>query len=143
MPGKLLCATDGSKQAEKAIGFAVDLAKKLGASLTFLNVNTVPEERAARTYFWDQSILDAADAQAHMALGMALKAARKGGLPTSECIEVNGRNIAKAIVSFAKKGGFDQIVMGSAGRRGAARLLLGSVAADVAATASCPVTIVS
>jgi nucleotide-binding universal stress UspA family protein len=54
MPSNLLCATDGSKQAEKAIAYAVKQAKKSDASLTFLNVVTVSSERAARTYFWDQ-----------------------------------------------------------------------------------------
>jgi nucleotide-binding universal stress UspA family protein len=44
-----------------------------------------------------------------------------------------------AIVQAAKREGVDLIVMGTHGRRGASRLLAGSVAARVVATASCPV----
>ena len=55
---------------------------------------------------------------------------------------VTGRNIADAIAGYAKKNEVDQIIVGSRNKRGAARLLLGSVAGSVAARASCPVTIV-
>jgi nucleotide-binding universal stress UspA family protein len=142
MPSNLLCATDGSKQAEKAIAYAVKQAKKSDASLTFLNVVTVSSERAARTYFWDQDILDASAAQVHKIMRAAMSAANKAKLSGATCVTVSGRDIAGAISAYAKKNGVDQIIMGSHGRRGAARLLLGSVAGSVAARASCPVTIV-
>jgi len=142
MPSKLLCATDGSKQAEKAVGYAVEQAKKSGASLTFLNVVTVSSERAARTYFWDQEILDASAIQLHKVMRAAMSAANRAGLTDATCVSVSGRDIAGAISAYVKKNGIDQIIMGSHGRRGAARLLLGSVAGSVAARASCPVTIV-
>lgn len=45
----------------------------------------------------------------------------------------------EAIVDLAKQEGADLIVMGTAGRRGVAGLLLGSVASRVIATAPCPV----
>ena len=142
MPPKLLCATDGSKPAQKAVAYAVDLAKRNGASLTFLNVMTVSARRAARTYFWDQEILDAAAVQIHKTLGGAMQAANAAGVSGASCVTVNGRNIAAAIAAYAKKNDIDQIIVGSRNKRGAARLLLGSVAGGVAARASCPVTIV-
>jgi len=142
MPSKLLCATDGSKPAQKAVAYAVGVAKKNGDSLTFLNVMTVSSKRAARTYFWDQEILDAAAVQVHKTLGGAMKAATGAGLAGASCVTVSGRNISDAIAGYAKKNGFDHIIVGSRNRRGAARLLLGSVAGSVAAKASCPVTIV-
>jgi len=142
MPSKLLCATDGSKPAQKAVAYAVDLAKRDGASLTFLNVMTVSAKRAARTYFWDQEILDAAAIQTHKILSGAKKAATAAGLSGISCVTVSGRNIADAITAYAKKNNTDQIIVGSRNRSRAARLLLGSVAGGVAARASCPVTIV-
>lgn len=142
MPSKLLCATDGSKPAQKAVDYAIKLAKKNGDALTFVNVVTVSARRAARTYFWDQEILDAASAQIHEILGRATGAANAAGLSGTSCVTVNGRNIAEAIAAYAKKNQFDQIIVGSRNKRGAARLLLGSVAGSVAARASCPVTIV-
>jgi nucleotide-binding universal stress UspA family protein len=142
MPSKLLCATDGSRPAQKAVAYAVGLAKKNGDSLTFLNVITVSARKASRTYFWDQEILDAAAAQIHKTLGGAMKAAEAAGLSGASCVTVTGRNISDAIAAYAKKNDVSQIIVGSRNRRGAARLLLGSVAGSVAAKASCPVTIV-
>ena len=139
---KLLCATDGSKSAQQAITFSVNLAKKENASLTFLNVNSVSPERASRTYFWDQEILDAAAIQVHKILSAAMDSAAKAGLKNVFCVTVSGRNFAEAISSYAKEHGIDQIIIGSHGRRGAAAVLLGSVASGVASTAHCPVTIV-
>jgi nucleotide-binding universal stress UspA family protein len=99
----------------------------------------IPERR---TYFWDQDILDASAAQVHKIMRAAMSAANKAKLSGATCVTVSGRDIAGAISAYAKKNGVDQIIMGSHGRRGAARLLLGSVAGSVAARASCPVTIV-
>lgn len=142
MPSKLLCATDGSKPAKKAVDYAIALAKRNGDSLTFVNVNTVSAKRAAKTYFWDQEILDAAAVQIHKILSAAGKAASGSGLAGASCVTITGRNIPEAIAAYAKKNGFDHIVVGTRNRRGMARILLGSVASGVAARASCPVTIV-
>jgi nucleotide-binding universal stress UspA family protein len=142
MPTRILCATDGSKSAQKAVAHAVELAKKNGGSLTFLNVVTVSAQRAARTYFWDQEILDAAAAQVHKILGAATRVATDAGLSGVASVTVSGRNIPDAITAYAKKNDVNQIIVGSRNKRGAARLLLRSVAGGVAARASCPVTIV-
>lgn len=141
MAKKLLCATDGSKASEKAVKFAVELAKTLGADLRFITVNTATAEKTSKTHFWDAEIIAAADAQIHNQLGAAAKAAAKAGLRDTACITVDGRSIAAAIVDYAEKNGYDHIVMGSSGRTGATRLLLGSVAAAVVARAHCAVTI--
>ena len=139
---KLLCATDGSHSSEKAVAFAVDLAKRLGASLAFLTVSTVSSESAARTHFWDDRILDAAAAQTQAELKAAAAAAGKAGLAGASCVTATGRDIAQAIVAYAEKNGFTHIVTGSSGRSGAAKLLLGSVASGVVSKAHCPVTVV-
>ena len=142
MPARILCTTDGSKPAQKGVAYAVELVKQNGGSLTFLNVVTVSARRAARTYFWDQEILDAAAAQVHKILGAATGVAAGAGLRDVSCVTVSGRNIPDAITAYAKKNDVDHIIVGSRNKRGAARLLLSSVAGGVAARASCPVTIV-
>ncbi|MDQ2049250.1 universal stress protein [Natronolimnohabitans sp. A-GB9] len=48
----------------------------------------------------------------------------------------------REVVEFAEEGGHDHIIIGSHGRSGASRVLLGSVAESVARRASVPVTIV-
>jgi nucleotide-binding universal stress UspA family protein len=59
--------------------------------------------------------------------------------------EIRGRILllsgapGEAIVEAARKAGADMLILGTHGRTGVARLLLGSVASKVIATASCPV----
>lgn len=55
---------------------------------------------------------------------------------------VVGGTSAAAILEFAREAGVDQIVMGSEGRSGVSRMLLGSIAEGVARRSTIPVTIV-
>ena len=48
MPKKILCAVDGSHASDRAAACAVELAKETGAKLTFVHVNTVPQDRIAK-----------------------------------------------------------------------------------------------
>ena len=50
--------------------------------------------------------------------------------------------VAKTIVNYADNNDFEHIILGSRGRTGASRILLGSVAETVARRAGMPVTIV-
>lgn len=139
---KLLCATDGSHQSEKAVAYAVEFAKTCGGKLAFLTVDSLTSEQAAQTYFWDSKLLEAGDALVHSELGAASKAADAAGLEDVACVTTSGRDIAEAIVAYAEAHGYDHIVLGSAGRTGLSRLMLGSVAQAVVTKAHCPVTIV-
>ncbi|MBX9963420.1 MAG: universal stress protein [Burkholderiales bacterium] len=139
---KILCATDGSIASAKAVDVAVDLASQLGAALAFVTVERVTAETAANSAFWDSQVLDAAAAQTHRDLSAAQAKARAAGLTQVQCVTTQGGNVAAALIDYAEKHGFDHIVTGSLGRTGLARLMLGSVAADVVAKAHCPVTVV-
>lgn len=139
---RILCATDGSRVSEQAVAFAVELAKRCHAPLTFLTVTTVSAEIAARTTFWDTTLLDAGAALTRQELAAAARLAGEAGLEEVDYATVQGRHIGKAIAYYAHEHGYDHIVMGSHGATGIERLMLGSVASDVVAAAHCPVTIV-
>jgi nucleotide-binding universal stress UspA family protein len=142
MPKKILCAVDGSHAADHAAACAADLAKDTGAKLTFINVNLVPSERMAKTHFWDETLVAAVDAQIHAQLAHATKAAASHGVSNAEVVVVTGSKVANVVVAYADQKGFDHIVIGTGVTNELERLLLGSVATEVASRAHCPVTIV-
>jgi len=140
---KILCPTDGSHAAAKAVDFAIKFAEMLEIPLTFLLVSRIPEESASEIRYRGTTLIDAANVQDFMELSSALKEAKDAGVTDVSCARAYARrNIAAAIIDYAEKENFGHIVMGSMGRTGVARILLGSVAAEVVQKAHCPVTIV-
>ena len=142
MKSKILCATDGSHSADKAIDFAVALANKTDAHLAFVSVTLVTGESASHSRFWDSSMLDAADSQLQSELKMAANKAKIAGITDITCVALGSKNIANAIIEYADANGYHHVVTGSVGRTGVAKLLLGSIAQDVIAKAHCSVTVV-
>ena len=80
--------------------------------------------------------------QEHEVLSHARKVAHEAGIPEAQCVLLRSHKIALALVNHAKKEGVDHIVVGSAGRIGLPRLMLGSIASQIVGGASCPVTVV-
>ncbi len=142
MNSKLLCAIDGSHSSDKAVNYAVDLARKTGAHLTFFTVNHMTNDDLTHSHFWDSTMLDAADAQMQGELQAAKKQAQAAGLQDVACAVEGGHNIAATIIDFAETHGYDHVITGSVGRTGVARMLLGSIAQSVLTKAHCPVTVV-
>jgi nucleotide-binding universal stress UspA family protein len=139
---KILCATDGSHSADKAVEYAVEMAKSMNTHLTFLTVTLVTGESASHSRFWDSAMLNAADQQLQTELQAAVQKAKRAGYEDISCVAAGGHNIAAAIIEYAERNGYDHIVTGSVGRTGVARMLLGSIAHDVISKAHCPVTVV-
>jgi nucleotide-binding universal stress UspA family protein len=134
MTTKILCATDGGAHFEIAVTLAAQLASKLGAKLSIIAVNIlVADARGGTSNLWT-------DEKLNEVVGQAIKKAKTAGALTAEAIKAFGRDPAAVIIDYAEKNGFDHIVVGSP-RVGVARLVLGSVAAEVAAKAHCPVTV--
>lgn len=145
----VLCATDGSEAAAKALEFACDLARSKSAKLLVLHVQrrhgraVVPSgmEDLARI---EKVLLTEADMMHEAALRMASQAAdmAKGlGVEDVESVVVEG-DAASLIVETAKDRGADAIVIGSRGLGDLQGLLLGSVSHKVAHAAPCTCVIV-
>nr|WP_298688178.1 universal stress protein [uncultured Dongia sp.] len=137
---KILCATDGSVPATKTVAFAIELTQRLSLPLSFITV--VDGEDGAAPTIWDAEALLAGKLPVDKSLLTAVELALKGGLRRIAAVRAPGDNIARTIVDYAEKNSYHHIVTGSAGRTGAARLLIGSVAADIVTYAHCPVTVV-
>ena len=135
MTARILCATDGTVHSDHAVQLAATMSAKLGASLTICTVNVaMGGTRGPLIYAMEDSAVE-------RVLDDAGKAARKAGASKVEEVALRSRDAAAAIVQYAEGNGFDHIVTGTGDKHGVSRLVLGSVAADVAGRAHCSVTI--
>ncbi|HZS32320.1 MAG TPA: universal stress protein [Methylomirabilota bacterium] len=135
----ILVAVDGSEHALGAVRVAARLARALGARLMLLTVYDAPSEALGEPNY-SRALTEALDG-AQRVLAEARRVAVDAG--ASECrTEYLAGQPAGTIVSAAKTGGYDLVVVGSRGRSGLAAALLGSVSSAVAAHAGRPVLVV-
>ena len=136
LPKTILVATDFSECAEQALDYAVALADKLGAKIHLLNVIGIPSMGIPEVGIAVTSTLIESTVQTHHAQLDKLASRR-----TSASIETVLRtgDARDLIIDVARETGADLIVMGTHGRRGVRRALLGSIAESVVRTAPCPV----
>ena len=135
MTSKILCATDGTDHSVHAVELAAQMAAKFGARLSICAVNVANGgSRGPLIYNWE-------DDQVKTILDSAAGIARKAGAGTVDELALRSREAAAAIVQYAEENGYDHIVVGTGDKRGVSRLVLGSVAADVASRAHCNVTV--
>ena len=134
---RILCATDFSGASEAAMAEAARLAGPLGAEIVLLHVTTDGP-------MWREglppSVRRVMEAQREW---VARELAAR--VTTLAATGVSGRALVKTgtaweeIVGTARAEGVDLIVMGTEGRTGLNRVLLGSVAENVVRHAGCPV----
>jgi len=132
---KILCATDGTDHSAHAIDLAAALAAKQGAELAICIVNI------ARGGTRGPLIYSLGDDEVRKVLDGAAKRARDAGASKVEEVVLRSRDAGAAVVQYAEENGFDHIVVGTGDKHGLSRLVLGSVAADIAARAHCSVTV--
>jgi nucleotide-binding universal stress UspA family protein len=135
MTHRILCPIDGTDHATHAVDVAADMATRYGADLLLCVVNVAHGGgRGPLVHQWS-------DVEAQTILENASTAARAKGVAPKASAVVIDREAATGIVAYAEMNKVDHIVMGTGDRRGFSRLMLGSVAADVAGRAHCTVTI--
>jgi nucleotide-binding universal stress UspA family protein len=144
---KILVAVDGSSTSSAALGEAIGLAKGGQATLRLLHVVDSPYAYPDVMYghvAGDLEELRRAWRKAGLEiLDEAVAQARQAGLePETRLLESNGMRVSGAIVEEARQWGADLLVVGTHGRRGLDRLLLGSVAEGAARTAPVSVLLV-
>ena len=140
----IVIATDGSPASENAAQLAVGLARTHGSKLTaifvvdpypYLGVGEINPQGF-------QAYMSAAQAQAAQAHAKVDALCKQGAQPvTLEVRLVEEVGAASGIVQTAAAIGADLIVLGSHGRGGIARLMLGSVSTKVVAESKVPVLV--
>jgi len=141
---RILVAVDGSKAAAKGLREALRLAKREGARLFMLNVvNDYPALAVTAEAPAMIDLLPLLREGGKRILARAQATARKAGVkPVVLMREIIGGPAADAIVREARKQRADLIVLGTHGRRGVRRLVLGSDAEQVVRTSPVPVLLV-
>ena len=131
----VLFPTDGSEGASAALEHAIDHALTYDATL---HVLYVVEETYPAVEAGPADILDDLRAEGEAALENARERATEAGVESVRG-SVTGGSPYRNILQYAEEQGVDLIVMGTHGRRGVDRYLLGSVTEKVVRTADCPV----
>ena len=139
----IVIATDGSPYSTAAASEAIGIAKKNGSKLTVISV--VPAELATPTD------VDFAATQRELLADKEMQAAEKNAKAVKEAAQKEGVAVqafvmtgkpADAIIETANEKNADLIIVGSHGRTGIERLLMGSVAERVIVMSSCAVMVV-
>ena len=145
IPKRILVPLDGSDFSFRAAKYAINLARLTGGEIICvhavvnlpyieymtLGVLTVPryiQEAKKQTEEWFSQVKS--------------KAAKQGVKVTAAETIFNLPSVAESIINYASEQKADLIVIGTRGRSGLKRLLLGSVASAVVAHAGCPVLVV-
>jgi nucleotide-binding universal stress UspA family protein len=132
---RILVAVDGSEYGLRAAKVAADFARALAAHLTVLTVYAEPSAALGEPNYSE------ALHEGRRALDSARQAVIAGGGPEPET-ECLGGAPAETILSVARDGAYDLVVVGSRGRGRLQAALLGSVSSAVAARAGRPVLVV-
>ena len=133
---KILIPTDGSALSSQAANAGISFARSVGAEVVALYVGqpfaaTIGFDGMAAAYaITDEDYEKASAEQAKKFLQSVVDRAETAGVKVSS-ESVTNFNVADGIVDAASKHECDLIFMGSHGRSGLSRLLLGSVTAKV------------
>jgi nucleotide-binding universal stress UspA family protein len=143
----ILIATDGSDVGQKGVDHGLALAKALSAKVTVVTVSETFGMFATDGFGYVPTASMVADLRAgqeeaaNTILAQAKQAAAQLGI-SADTLHVPDGQPGEAIIDAATSRGCDLIVMGSHGRRGLGRLVLGSKAAEVVSHGSVPVLVV-
>ncbi len=132
----ILFATDGSKYSASAMEKAIDLARSYGGRLMAVSVVDVTEEFLAQAPEAVERLVETAKEY----LSDVKERAAAAGVAVDTL--VREAEAHHAITQLAAKNKADVIIMGSHGRTGVRRLLMGSVTEKVIGYAPCPVLVV-
>ncbi len=136
----ILIPTDGSDTAETAVKHGIGLAKAVGAKVYGLYVIDTSTFIGVPTEAIWENMKGLLEEEGKKTLDEMEKMAKDGGVE-HEMILSEGSPY-KNILQTAEEKEVDLIMMGTAGRVGLDRFLLGSVAEKVVRTAPCSVTVV-
>jgi universal stress protein A len=132
---RILIPTDFSTTSEAALSYGIALARAFDAKLVLIHIPEHPGAAAEAEY--PLGIYETMQNAANQRLRELLSKEEVQELKPDYVMRIG--HPADEIVKFAESQAIDLIVMGTHGREGVARFLIGSVAETVVRRATCPV----
>lgn len=130
---RILVPTDGSEAASDAVDEALELAESFDAEV---HVLYVVDTRLTHTILGGE-VVEKLEREGEEATGEIVERAEESGLETRR--EVIEGAPSEAILNYAEENGIDLIVMGTHGRTGLEKAVIGSVTEKVVRKSSTPV----
>lgn len=137
----ILYPTDFSSCARGAFGLAIELARAYGARLHLLHVVALPGDVSHEPMFdmpAGQETYERLAREIEAVLAPLVREAEAAGVATVTA-QPRGPAVGATILAYARQHDVGLIVMGTHGRRGPARMLLGSLTEEVLRYGTCPV----
>jgi nucleotide-binding universal stress UspA family protein len=133
---RILVATDGSKFSKAAVNEAIRIAKASKGALIIVSAVDITEEFESEA----PELTERFERQFKTMVERIKKQAKAKGIKVDGVVKIG--EPYDVIINAAKEKKADLIVMGSHGRRGLSRLLMGSVTERVIGHAKCPVLVI-
>ncbi|AFV22241.1 UspA domain protein [Methanolobus psychrophilus R15] len=127
---KIMIATDGSENSMNAIDCGIGLAKANGAEVKAVHVISPRNTPVMLGDIWLKALDEQLKKEGIKATEYVVAVGKSHGVHV-EPLVVSAKTTRDGIIDFAKENNIDLIVMGTLGRTGFSRVLLGSVAESV------------
>jgi nucleotide-binding universal stress UspA family protein len=138
---RVLVPIDGSETSKKALVAALEIAREDGGQVRL--VSALDEMVYISGYEYSGNLMEAARQGAAKTLEDSLAIAQSAGVPSdTRLIEAPGRRLGESVADEARAWNADLVVVGTHGRRGIGRVLLGSGAEQIIRLATTPVLVI-
>ncbi|RXA19897.1 universal stress protein [Methanosarcina sp. MSH10X1] len=138
---RILVATDGSENAERAASYGINTAKAAGAEVHALYVISTQHAVTTRTVMgWSEAFEEYLANKGGAAVGNVEKLGREAGVKVKPAF-LKGIPADK-ILEYADENNIDLIIMGTHGLTGIKKFLIGSVAEKVVRHSKIPVMVI-
>ncbi len=144
---KILVPVDGSEGSTRAADLAIGVAKRYGAQIIAVHVVNIDQYLQVlgvyRVGYPDsiKKMIEEAKQEASRWFAEIQRNAEQESVPVKTEVIDTPLSVAGGIVNYAEREKADLIIIGTRGRSGFAKLLLGSVASGVVTYAPCPVMV--